>query len=91
MAAIGVDVSRVKISDRAHVVLSVSRDRAIARASARAARQAIGTTGRGIGPAYVDRVARTGIRFGDLAQPQALAEKIRGISRDREPTRCRAK
>lgn len=64
LTAIGVDTSRVKISDRAHVVFPhhVARDKASE--SERAS--AIGTTGRGIGPAYVDRVARTGIRFADL-------------------------
>lgn len=73
LAAIGVDVSRVKISDRAHVVFPyhVARDKA----DESARKDAIGTTGRGIGPAYVDRVARTGIRFADLLQPDA-AEKI---------------
>jgi adenylosuccinate synthase len=48
------------------------------RASERArGAQAIGTTGRGIGPAYVDRVARTGIRFADLADETSLIVKIR--------------
>ncbi len=57
LSALGVDVRRVKISDRAHVVLPhhVERDAADERARA----SAIGTTGRGIGPAYGDRVART--------------------------------
>ena len=76
LTAIGVDVSRVKISDRAHLVLPyhAKRDRAAEEARGSAA---IGTTGRGIGPAYVDKVARSGITFADLAQPNALAEKIR--------------
>ena len=65
LAAIGIDTSRVKISDRAHVVLPhhVTRDAAAERERGSGA---IGTTGRGIGPAYVDRVARSGIRFADL-------------------------
>ncbi len=64
LAEIGIDTSRVKISDRAHIVFPhhVERDKAGEKARA----TAIGTTGRGIGPAYVDRVARTGIRFADL-------------------------
>jgi adenylosuccinate synthase len=75
LAAIGVDPARVKISDRAHVVLPyhVARDKASEAARA----QAIGTTARGIGPAYVDRVARVGIRFADFAHADALAKKIR--------------
>ncbi len=76
LAAIGVDISRVKISDRAHVVLPyhAAADRASERARGTLA---IGTTGRGIGPAYIDKVARAGILFGDLARRRALAEKIR--------------
>ncbi len=75
LAEIKIDVARVKISDRAHVVFPyhVARDKA--NEAARAG--AIGTTGRGIGPAYVDRVARTGIRFADLLHPDELAEKIK--------------
>ncbi len=37
---------------------------------------AIGTTGRGIGPAYEDKVARRGLRFGDLLNPAGFAEKL---------------
>jgi adenylosuccinate synthase len=76
LAAIGVDISRVKISDRAHVVLPyhAARDRASERSRGAAA---LGTTGRGIGPAYVDKAARTGITFGEFARRESLAEKIR--------------
>jgi adenylosuccinate synthase len=72
LAAIGIDTSRVKVSDRAHIVFPhhVSRDAASERERA----NAIGTTGRGIGPAYVDRVARTGIRFADLLRGVADAD-----------------
>jgi adenylosuccinate synthase len=74
LAALRIDISRVKISDRAHIVFPyhVARDAAGERARA----SAIGTTGRGIGPAYVDRVARTGIRFADLLRPHEMAEKL---------------
>lgn len=37
----------------------------------------IGTTGRGIGPAYVDKIARTGLRAGDLLYPEVFREKLR--------------
>jgi adenylosuccinate synthase len=67
LAAIGVDTSRIKISDRAHVVFPYHVDRD--KASEAARENAIGTTGRGIGPAYIDRVARTGVRFADLLRP----------------------
>lgn len=83
LGAIGVDIDRVRISDRAHVVLPyhAERDAAAERARGRAA---LGTTGRGIGPAYVDRVARSGLRFADFAQPQRFAEAMRaaGASKD---------
>ncbi|MEO7203298.1 MAG: adenylosuccinate synthetase [Candidatus Tumulicola sp.] len=62
---LGVDVSRVKISDRAHVVLERHALADRASEEARGA-NAIGTTGRGIGPAYVDKVARTGTLMRDF-------------------------
>ena len=59
LESIGVDVRRISISDRAHVVLPEhgERDRALERERGT---EALGTTGRGIGPAYADRAARTG-------------------------------
>jgi adenylosuccinate synthase len=76
LAGIGVDTGRIKISDRAHIVFPyhAALDRANERARGEAA---IGTTGRGIGPAYGDKVGRTGITFRDLGRPEALANKIR--------------
>jgi adenylosuccinate synthase len=81
LAAIGIDTSRVKISDRAHVVLPhhVTRDAAAERERGSGA---IGTTGRGIGPAYVDRVARSGIRFADVNAPFDLAQGDKGVLED---------
>src|SRR5580700_4304125 len=81
LAAIGIDTSRVKVSDRAHVVFPchVSRDAASERERA----NAIGTTGRGIGPAYVDRVARTGIRFADLLRGVTDADRETGAATER--------
>ncbi|MGA7095352.1 MAG: adenylosuccinate synthetase, partial [Candidatus Cybelea sp.] len=79
LAAIGVDTSRVKISDRAHVVFAHHIERDKAGEAARAS--ALGTTGRGIGPAYVDRVARTGIPFGDLLQSAASDAMTRDAQR----------
>ncbi|GAC1495226.1 MAG: adenylosuccinate synthase [Vulcanimicrobiaceae bacterium] len=76
LASIGVDVSRIKVSDRAHVVFPyhVALDRASEKARGD---NAIGTTGRGIGPTYTDKVARIGITFGELRRHEALADKIR--------------
>ena len=86
LAAIGVDTSRIKISDRAHVVFAyhAAADRAAEQARGSGA---IGTTGRGIGPAYVDKVARHGITFGDLfLSKEALASRVRAnLSRAQAP------
>jgi len=76
LAGIGVDLRRIKISDRAHVVFPYHAALDRANESARGA-AAIGTTGRGIGPAYTDKAARTGITFGELHRREALADKIR--------------
>jgi adenylosuccinate synthase len=84
LAGIGVDVSRVKVSDRAHVVFPYHA--ALDRANERArGADAIGTTGRGIGPAYTDKTARVGITFGDLRRPEHLAERIRNNILLRQP------
>ena len=73
---IGIDISRVKISDRAHIVFPYhcAQDR---HNEATAGKRAIGTTGRGIGPAYADKAARVGITVRELYQRESLAEKIR--------------
>jgi len=76
LSSIGVDISRIRISDRAHVVFAYHAAADKASEEARGL-QAIGTTGRGIGPAYVDKVARSGITFGDLLRKETLADKLR--------------
>ena len=52
-----------------HVELDMARENALGKAK-------IGTTGRGIGPAYEDKVARRAIRMGDLTEPEVLGERI---------------
>ena len=72
----GIDVkSAVKISDQAHVIFPYHKRFDIVEEAARTGR--IGTTGRGIGPCYVDKVARCGIRVADLCDHAAFAEKLR--------------
>ncbi|MGB8266822.1 MAG: adenylosuccinate synthase [Candidatus Velthaea sp.] len=80
----GVDLSRIAISDRAQIVFPYHQtlDRL---AEKQRGGGAIGTTGRGIGPAYVDRVARLGVTFGDLAHPEVLAQKVRAALLARAP------
>lgn len=63
------------VSDRAHITLPYHRLLDAAREAANPARK-IGTTMRGIGPTYVDKMMRTGIRVADLFDPQLLSEKI---------------
>jgi len=72
----GVPVAqRLRVSSACPVILSSHAllDRAREQASGAAA---IGTTGRGIGPAYEDKIARRAIRIGDLFSPQALQAKL---------------
>ena len=63
------------LADNATVILPLHRDLDQAR-EARAGAGKIGTTGRGIGPAYEDKVGRRAIRFADLADREALETKI---------------
>jgi adenylosuccinate synthase len=75
----GVNTSGVLLSDRAHVVLPVHRDRDRLLEQARAAfnpRFVQGTTLRGVGPAYEDKMARIGLRLGDLLDEAYLAEYL---------------
>ncbi|MEM9295483.1 MAG: adenylosuccinate synthase [Planctomycetota bacterium] len=83
LQARGVDAApRLRISDRAHVVMPYHRvEDGLLEAAAVAARgggQAIGTTGRGIGPCYADKALRTtAVRMGDLvAGPDRLRERL---------------
>ncbi|MCG8592728.1 MAG: adenylosuccinate synthase [Proteobacteria bacterium] len=69
------DPSRLRVSGRAHVILPWHT--ALDKAREEAARKkAIGTTGRGIGPTYEDKVARRGVRVADLLHPESLREKL---------------
>ena len=64
------------LSDKAHLILPYHRDLDLL-AEARRGDRKIGTTSRGIGPAYEDKIARRGIRVGDLADAEALAQGVR--------------
>ena len=75
LAAVGFDAANLFISDRAHLVMPYhvlldhldERERGAAR---------LGTTSRGIGPAYIDKVARRGIRVVDLMEPDVFRERL---------------
>jgi len=66
---------RLFISDRAHLIMPYHIALDVAR-EGKSGRKAIGTTGRGIGPAYEDKAARTGIRVGDLLTPPIFRERL---------------
>ena len=71
----GIDTSRLFISDRAHLIMPYHM--LIEKLEEEAlGDKAIGTTLKGIGPAYVDKVARTGIRAGDLLDKKYLKERL---------------
>ncbi len=77
LAAIGVEVvSRLKISEACPVILpyhvAIDKAREAARGEAK-----IGTTCKGIGPAYEDKVARRAIRIADMLNPERFAEKLK--------------
>jgi adenylosuccinate synthase len=67
---------RIRIDPRAHVILSTHRRLDRVSEEARGA-AAIGTTGKGIGPAYGDKVLRRGVRVGDLLDPATLEARVR--------------
>jgi adenylosuccinate synthase len=73
----GVEISdNLAISDRAHLVLPYHKELEKLQ-EADPSRNKIGTTGRGIGPCYVDKAARMGIRVGDMLAPVAFERKLR--------------
>jgi len=75
LAKAGVDVNgRLHISNRAHLIFPYHRELDLAAETARGANK-IGTTSRGIGPAYEDKMARRGLRMADLLDPVLFREK----------------
>ncbi len=73
----GIDVTpaSLRIAENATLILPMHPALDRAREAARGDRK-IGTTGRGIGPAYEDKAARRAIRVADLAEPETLADKL---------------
>src|SRR4051812_31099364 len=77
LGTLGYDVgSRLIVSEKAHVILPYHRELDLL-SEARRGERKIGTTSRGIGPAYEDKIARRGVRVGDLANADALSSAIR--------------
>jgi len=77
LIARGVDVSRLLVSSAAHVIAPYNRT--IDKVTERfLGKRKIGTTGRGIGPAYSDKINRVGIRVQDLFDENILRQKVEG-------------
>jgi adenylosuccinate synthase len=74
---LGVDVgpARIKLAAAAHVILPTHRALDGAGEAVRGA-TALGTTRRGIGPTYADKAARTGLRAGQMKEPELFAERV---------------
>jgi len=78
----GVDTSKLLISNNAHLItpyhttLDKTRERFLGR-------NKIGTTGRGIGPTYADKVNRIGVRVQDLFDEKILRQKLEGALEDK--------
>jgi adenylosuccinate synthase len=77
LTAAGIDVGdRIVVSEKAHLILPYHRDLDLL-AEARRGERKIGTTSRGIGPAYEDKIGRRGIRVADLRDRAALEQNVR--------------
>ncbi|UGQ15094.1 adenylosuccinate synthase [Yinghuangia sp. ASG 101] len=78
----GVDTSKLLISGNAHLITPYHRtlDKVTERFLGK---RKIGTTGRGIGPAYADKINRVGIRVQDLFDPGILQQKVESALRDK--------
>jgi adenylosuccinate synthase len=77
LARLGIQVGdRLLISEKAHLILPYHRELDVL-SEARRGERKIGTTSRGIGPAYEDKIGRRGIRVCDLVDTKALADEVR--------------
>jgi adenylosuccinate synthase len=77
LARLGIEVGdRLLISEKAHLILPYHRELDVL-SEARRGERKIGTTSRGIGPAYEDKIGRRGIRVCDLVDTKALADEVR--------------
>lgn len=82
LKAVGIDVGdRLKISTLCHVILSYHRILDKLRETKRTHK--IGTTGRGIGPCYADKINRCGIRMIDLLNPRVFRQKLKDNLREK--------
>ena len=89
LAKAGIDITgRLHLSNRAHLIFPYHRQMEKAAEAARGAGK-IGTTSRGIGPAYEDKMARHGIRVGDMLDAARFREKLARVISEKDAV-CRA-
>jgi adenylosuccinate synthase len=76
----GIDVGpeKVKLSERAHLIMPYHKAIDMAREQMKGDNK-IGTTGRGIGPAYEDKATRRGVRFADLLELETFEDRVRSL------------
>ena len=79
----GADLSHLKISNRAHVILPYHMELDRLQEESKGIDKQIGTTKKGIGPAYADKVNRIGIRMAELIDPETLKEKLEDIVQEK--------
>ena len=82
LASKGVDTSRLRVSGNAHLILPYHQelDKLTER---RLGKNKVGTTRRGIGPAYADKAARVGLRVQDLLDPKIFREKLEVVLKEK--------
>src|SRR5215207_4052736 len=74
--SVAVTPENLRVADNAPLILSLHRELDVLREEAATPGAKIGTTGRGIGPAYEDKAGRRAIRLVDLADPDTLPQKV---------------
>jgi adenylosuccinate synthase len=87
-AGVTINADRLILADNACLILPIHRDLDIGREAAASGKAKIGTTGRGIGPAYEDKVGRRALRVTDLAHPEAFDWKIERLLAHHAPLRA---
>ncbi len=82
LAGKGVDTSRLRVSGNAHLILPYHQelDKVIER---HLGKNKLGTTKRGIGPAYADKASRVGLRVQDLLDPKIFREKLEAVLKEK--------
>ena len=84
LRARGIDVSRLQVSGNAHLILPYHQQLDVL-SERRLGSARLGTTKRGIGPAYADKATRIGLRLQDLFDPRIFRQKLEAALREKNP------